>query len=59
MSRRDNDRKLGQTDDDRVKDVFSKVPKSMITDLYNQVFKVDFDMFGFPFPDDYIQMGHD
>ena len=59
MSRRDNDRKLGEADDERVRKVLSRVPKSMISDLHDVVFKVDFDLFRFPFPEEYIQMGQE
>ena len=29
----------------------------MITDLYNKLYKDDFEMLGFPYPEAYIQMG--
>ena len=36
---------------------FSQIPKTLIRQLYEEVYKVDFDMLGYEYPSDYIEMG--
>ena len=38
---------------------FKKVPKPLIQDLYDKIYKVDFDMFGYEYPNEQISMGND
>ena len=36
---------------------FPRISKSLITQLYEEVYKVDFKMFAYPYPQQYIEMG--
>ena len=38
---------------------FKEVPKPLIRDLYDKIYKIDFDMFGYEYPNDQISMGSD
>ena len=38
---------------------FSKLPKDLIKQLYENVYQPDFEMLGYEFPQEYIDMGYD
>ena len=38
---------------------FEKVPRTLIKKLYDDVYKTDFEMFGYKYPQEYIDMGYD
>ena len=40
------------------KEFFQQVPKDLIRRLYNDVYRDDFQMFGFDYPQNYIDMGY-
>ena len=37
---------------------FSKVPKNLIKQLYDNIYKPDFEMLGYEYPQKYIDMGY-
>ena len=37
---------------------FEKVPQTLIRKLYDDIYKTDFEMFGYKYPHDYIKMGY-
>jgi hypothetical protein len=57
ISKKENFQKGNVGDDFRSSQVFSHVPKSLILDLYTKIYKIDFDMFAFPYPEKFIKMG--
>jgi hypothetical protein len=57
VSKKENFQKGNVDDDFRSSQVFSQVPKSLILDLYTKIYKIDFDMFAFPYPEKFIRMG--
>ena len=38
---------------------FEKVPQTLIRKLYDDIYKTDFEMFGYKYPQEYINMGYD
>ena len=49
--------RFAESDDIRIEKVFSRISKELIRQLYEEVFKIDFEMFEIPFPEKYIDMG--
>lgn len=40
------------------KKFFSQVPKFMIKQLYHKIYKIDFEMLGYIYPQQHIDMGY-
>ena len=38
---------------------FEKLPKDLIKQLYDNIYKPDFEMLGYEYPTEYINMGYD
>ena len=38
---------------------YKKLPKNLIEQLYDNIYKTDFEMFGYEYPQEYIDMGYD
>ena len=41
------------------KQFYSKLPKVLIQKLYYKIYETDFQMLGYEYPDEYIEMGYD
>ena len=39
------------------KNFFKEIPRRLIKQLYDKIYKVDFEMFGYKYPSEQIQMG--
>ena len=40
-------------------DFYSQIPKKLIKQLYDDIYKPDFEMFRYEYPQQYIDMGYD
>ena len=38
---------------------YSQIPKKLIEKLYHNIYKSDFEMLGYEYPQEYIDMGYD
>ena len=38
---------------------YKKLPKKLIKKLYDNIYKTDFEMLGYEYPQEYIDMGYD
>ena len=41
------------------REFYSQLPKKLIKQLYDTIYEVDFQMLGYEYPQEYINMGHD
>ncbi len=57
MGLRLNDQRQEENPTVRAKKFFSQLPRSVIIQLYH-AYKIDFDMFGYDEPKEYIEMGY-
>ena len=54
---KNQERHLEASEKDR--QFYSKLPKSLIKQLYYTIYETDFQMLGYEYPQEYIDIGHD